>query len=79
MTKLIIQHAIQRKTLTRVHVKINRKASVLNMSCYYVTVVDCLIRWHLVKFNTTVAVNFANSTCISTLLFTDRKLTEKSL
>ena len=23
------------------------------------TVVDCLIKWHLVKFNTTVAVNFS--------------------
>ena len=69
------------KVFIRVHVKINRKASVLNMSCYYVTVVDCLIRWHLVKFNTTVAVNFLNSTCISTLpcTATDRKLAEKSL
>ena len=37
------------------------------MNCYYVTVVDCLIRWHLIKFNTTVAVNFSNSTSISTL------------
>ena len=36
-----IQYAIKRKTLIRVHVKINPKASVLNMSCYYVTVVDC--------------------------------------
>ena len=67
------------KTLIRVHVKINLKASVLNMNCYYVTVVDCIIRWHLVKFNTTVSVNFSNSTCISTLPCTDRKLTEKSL
>ena len=33
MTKLIIQYAIERKTLTRVHVKINPKASVLNMNC----------------------------------------------
>ena len=30
------------ETLIRVHVKINPKASVLNMKCYYVTVVDCL-------------------------------------
>ena len=66
------------KTLIRVHVEINLKANVLNMNCYYVTVVDCIIRWHLVKFNTTVSVNFSNSTCISTLSCTDRKLTEKS-
>ena len=38
MTKWIIQHAI----LIRVHVEINPKASVLNMNCYYVTVVDGL-------------------------------------
>ena len=31
-----------RYTLIRVHVKINLKANVLNMNCYYVTVVDCL-------------------------------------
>ena len=37
-----MQHAIQRKTLIRVHVKINPKARVLNMNCCYVTVVDCL-------------------------------------
>ena len=31
------------ETLIRVHVKINHKASVLNMNYYYVTViVDCL-------------------------------------
>ena len=30
------------ETLIQVHVKINPKASVLNMNCYYVTVVDCL-------------------------------------
>ena len=30
------------QTLIRVHVKINPKASVLNLNCYYVTVVDCL-------------------------------------
>ena len=30
------------KKLIGVHVKINPKASVLNMNCYYVTVVDCL-------------------------------------
>ena len=38
-----IQYAIKRKTLIRVQVKINPKASVKNMSCYmyYVTVVDC--------------------------------------
>ena len=30
------------KTLIRVHVKMNPKASVLNMNCYYVTVVNCL-------------------------------------
>ena len=30
------------ETLIRVHVEINPKASVLNMNCYYVTVVDCL-------------------------------------
>ena len=29
-------------TLNRVHVKIYPKASVLNMNCYYVTVVECL-------------------------------------
>ena len=29
------------ETLIRVHVKINPKASVLNMNCPYVTVVDC--------------------------------------
>ena len=28
-----------------------------------------VLRWHLVKFNTTVAVNFSNSTYISTLPF----------
>ena len=28
-----------------------------------------VLRWHLVKFNTTVAVYFSNSTCISTLPF----------
>ena len=28
--------------IIRVHVKINPKASVLNMNCCYVTVVDCL-------------------------------------
>ena len=33
---------MQRKTFLRVHIKINPKASVLNMSCYYVTVVDCV-------------------------------------
>ena len=33
MTKGIIQYAIQRKTLIRVHVKINPKANVLNMNC----------------------------------------------
>ena len=33
---------IYSKTLIRVHVKINPKASLLNMNCYYVTVVDCL-------------------------------------
>ena len=37
-----MQHAIQRKTLIRVHVQINPKARVLNMNCCYVTVVDCL-------------------------------------
>ena len=31
--KGIIQYAIERKTLIRVHVKINPKASVLNMNC----------------------------------------------
>ena len=41
MTKGIMQHAIQRKTLIRVHVKINPKSTVLNVNCYYVTVVDC--------------------------------------
>ena len=45
--------------LVRVRVKINPKASVLNMACYYVTVVDW---WHFVKFNRTVAVNFSKST-----------------
>ena len=30
------------ETLIRVYLKINSKASVLNMNCYYVTVVDCL-------------------------------------
>ena len=29
-------------TLIRIHVKINTKANVLKMTCYYVTVVDCL-------------------------------------
>ena len=50
--------------------------SILNTNCYYVTVV---LRWHLVKFNTTVAVNFSNNTCICTLPFTDRKLIENIL
>ena len=64
------------ETLIRVDVKINPKARVLNMNCCYVTVVDCL-KVALVKFNTTVAVNFSNSTSISTLPCTDRKLTKK--
>ena len=34
---------------------------------------------HLVKFNTTVAGNFSNSTCISTLPCTDHKLIENYL
>ena len=33
MTKWIIQYALERKTLIRVHVQINPKASVLNMNC----------------------------------------------
>ena len=60
-----MQHAIQRKTLIRVHVKINPKSTVLNVNC----IRDRCRLWHLVKFNTTVAVNFSNSTCISTLPF----------
>ena len=42
MAEWIIQYAIERKTLIRVYLNINSKASVLNMNCYYVTVVDCL-------------------------------------
>ena len=30
------------KDIIRVHVKVNSKASVLNMNYYYLTVVDCL-------------------------------------
>ena len=63
-----MQHAIQRKTLIRVHVQINPKARVLNMNCCYVKL-SIVLRWHFVKFNTTVAVNFSNSTCNSTLPF----------
>ena len=61
-----MQHAIQRKTLIRVHVKINPKSTVLNVN---LLLRDSCRLWHLVKFNTTVAVNFSNSTCISTLSF----------
>ena len=57
----------------RVHVKINPKSTVLNMNCYYVTVVDC-IKVAPRKFNTTAAVNLSNSTSISTLPCTDHKL-----
>ena len=42
-----------------------------------------VLRWQLVKFNSTVAVNFSNGTCICTLPCTlpctDRKLTESKL
>ena len=31
-----------RKTLIRVHVKINLKSTVMNMNRYYVTAVDCI-------------------------------------
>ena len=62
------------KTLIRVQVKINPKANRIYMNCYYETVVNTM--WHLEKFNTIVAVSFSNSTCISTLPCTDRKLTE---
>ena len=40
MTKLIIQYTIQRKTLVRVHVKINPKASVLNKNCCRALIVN---------------------------------------
>ena len=57
---------LKNKTLIRVHVKINPKASLFNMNCYCVKV-SIVLGWHLAKFNTTVAVNFSNSTCICTL------------
>ena len=63
------------KTLIRVQVKINPKASVLNMNCYYETVVDC-IKVAPRKIQHDSCSNFSNSTCISTLPCTDRKLTE---
>ena len=53
---------------------ISKLVRVLNMNCYYETVVNTMS--HLEKFNTIVAVSFSNSTCISTLPCTDRKLTE---
>ena len=40
MTKRIIQYTIQRKTLVRVHVKINPKASVLNKNCCRALIVN---------------------------------------
>ena len=40
MTKLIIQYAIERKTLIKVHIKINPKVSVLNMNCCRVLTVN---------------------------------------
>ena len=36
----MIQYAIERKTLIRVHVKINPKASVLNMNCCRALIVN---------------------------------------
>ena len=44
MTKWIIQYAIERETLIRVYLRVylKIKASVFNMNCYYVTVVDRL-------------------------------------
>ena len=43
----------------------NPKVSVMNMNCYYMTL-SIVLKWHLVKFNITVAVNFVNGTCICT-------------
>ena len=40
MTKGNIQYTIQRKTLIRFHVKINPKASVLNMNCCCALIVN---------------------------------------